>query len=245
MRYDKIFLGCPTEKKQATLAEFKRISEAVDSHASEAICNQNPDGLLQVVRYLESYRIEQLKLGRAKRLKFDNYSLSNALSFIEHKYRQHFLDMISARRPPSQKASGGAVNPNPSAWVASERQRLADERLRKSLDAATARPRPHRKVDILISDPFVDDLVGQAALNSATQDAVPWAAEFLLDIFLSAKDREAVLGDLHEQYAKRVGKYGRRGAQIWLYKQVAASMGPLAWKMLAVGLSEWLRRKLS
>jgi hypothetical protein len=81
--------------------------------------------------------------------------------------------------------------------------------------------------------------------EKSPENAVPQSAEFLLDLFLSAKDRDEVLGDLQEQYAKRVTKYGHVKAKIWLYKQVGASMLPLLWKLITLGLGKWIRRHIS
>jgi hypothetical protein len=74
---------------------------------------------------------------------------------------------------------------------------------------------------------------------------IPKGAEFLLDILTPARDREAVLGDLQEQFSKRISRFGARGGKIWLYKQVLTSMLPLLRRLLALGLGDWLRRHIS
>lgn len=89
------------------------------------------------------------------------------------------------------------------------------------------------------------------ALTSKTQVktqrvGAPRFGQYLLYLFLSKKDREYLIGDLDEEYLEVRAKFGPRLADIWYYKQVAAS----AWSMMrkAVGwgllasIGEWIRR---
>jgi hypothetical protein len=49
-------------------------------------------------------------------------------------------------------------------------------------------------------------------------------------LFLSKKDRAHLIGDLAEKYSQLRGKFSRRATDIWYYKQVITSIGPLLGK---------------
>ena len=61
----------------------------------------------------------------------------------------------------------------------------------------------------------------------------PQRAEFVLYLVLNADDRDAIIGDLLEDYSERVlPRFGQRKADFWYTTQVLKSLIPLLWKRL-------------
>lgn len=58
-------------------------------------------------------------------------------------------------------------------------------------------------------------------------------ATSILTRFLRSDDREAVLGDLAEQYSLKVEQLGRQRADHWFYIEVVRSIWPLAKRSIA------------
>jgi hypothetical protein len=61
----------------------------------------------------------------------------------------------------------------------------------------------------------------------------PKVVSAILCYSLKAKDRDAVLGDLAEQYDLRVERLGKKNADTWYYAEVARSLWPLAKRSVA------------
>jgi hypothetical protein len=75
----------------------------------------------------------------------------------------------------------------------------------------------------------------------------PINAEFLLHVLLKKDEREAIIGDLTEDYAKKVGRLGVRLANRWFYAEVIRTLWPLLkrcfLKISAIGgLTAFVRR---
>ncbi|HLK59934.1 MAG TPA: permease prefix domain 2-containing transporter [Chthonomonadaceae bacterium] len=64
----------------------------------------------------------------------------------------------------------------------------------------------------------------------------PKSAQLILYLLLPKKQREAVIGDLEEQYTEANQCLGKRGADFWYYVQVLTSVWPI--------LSSWTRKLL-
>jgi hypothetical protein len=63
---------------------------------------------------------------------------------------------------------------------------------------------------------------------TSEEDTPPEAAEYLLYLFLSREDREAMFGDLEEEYrTELLPKFGVRGAQFWYWCKVCRSIVPV------------------
>jgi len=58
------------------------------------------------------------------------------------------------------------------------------------------------------------------------ESSPPRWAEWLLERVLDAADRDAILGDLHEEYARRVADVGRSRATAWYRGQLVGSVWP-------------------
>ena len=73
----------------------------------------------------------------------------------------------------------------------------------------------------------------------------PFNAEYLLYLFLGKEEREAVIGDLLEEYSEILERFNKRRADIWFYKQVGGSLLPLLRRtILRIGAVVWLGRIL-
>jgi hypothetical protein len=89
--------------------------------------------------------------------------------------------------------------------------------------------------------------------NNKNPPAVPKAAEYILFLVLSKKDRDAVLGDLEETFHEAYAKYGLRKAQFAYWFQVLNSIGPFVWarasKLFGWGLGAailaWIKSQIS
>jgi len=73
----------------------------------------------------------------------------------------------------------------------------------------------------------------------------PFNAEYVLHLLLRKEEREVVIGDLVECYGEILGRFGKRHADIWFYKQVTGSLLPLFRRaLLRIGALVWLGRIL-
>jgi hypothetical protein len=74
----------------------------------------------------------------------------------------------------------------------------------------------------------------------------PFHAEYVLHLLLAKHEREALIGDLLEEYEQILHRFGKRYADVWFYKQVAFSIWPFVRRLLArVGTFLWLSRFIS
>jgi len=95
-----------------------------------------------------------------------------------------------------------------------------------------------------------NDLIVPMSVPEDVEGCQPPAnASFILTRFLSAYNREAVLGDLAEQYNQKVEQLGKRRANCWFYAEVARSLWPLAKRSAAKAIKiavmgEWIRRMI-
>lgn len=71
-----------------------------------------------------------------------------------------------------------------------------------------------------------------------SENSPPPLATSLLRQVLSARDRDAVLGDLIEEYALQAGVTTDHSARLWYWRQVFASIPPLLWSAARHG--RWL-----
>lgn len=61
----------------------------------------------------------------------------------------------------------------------------------------------------------------------------PKFAEYLLYLFLTKSERVHLVGDLTEEYADVIEKFGPKKANVWCYTQVYQSLKPLIWRSLS------------
>ena len=154
---------------------------------------------------------------------------------------------------------GGRLNPKILLLLTTRTLR----RLRRSPDAYPLRPKASiraalwREVWELDLNPFIlREPVNVAAARrdagvSQASDAPqpPVNAEFFLHLLLKEEEQEAFIGCLVERYVRKVGRLGKRRADVWFYAEVARSIWPLARRFaskairLAV-LGEWIRRMI-
>jgi hypothetical protein len=74
----------------------------------------------------------------------------------------------------------------------------------------------------------------------------PLLGERILLLILTKEDRVNIPGDLAEEFSEIAAKHGNRYAELWYYKQVAASAWPMIrkairWSLLA-SVGEFIRR---
>lgn len=62
--------------------------------------------------------------------------------------------------------------------------------------------------------------------------------KYLLCLFLPKKDRDPLIGDLEEECQKIRTEYGEVAANVWFYKQVLTSLGPLL-QIIVRNLAKW------
>lgn len=73
----------------------------------------------------------------------------------------------------------------------------------------------------------------------------PFNAEYLLYLLLRKEEREALIGDLIEEYGTITRRFNKQRADIWFYKQVLGSLLPLLRRqILRIGALVWLGRIL-
>jgi hypothetical protein len=75
-----------------------------------------------------------------------------------------------------------------------------------------------------------------------SQTNVPRTAEYLLYLFLSKDDREAIPGDLEEEFRRTIlPKFGRLRAVIWYWKQTLWSIRAIVvLRLLRIGVIAWV-----
>lgn len=83
-------------------------------------------------------------------------------------------------------------------------------------------------------------------LRDGSSSMPPRLGERLLLLILTKEDRINIPGDLAEEFEQIAVMHGNRFAQVWYYKQVAASAWPMIRKGIRWGLfawvAEWVRR---
>jgi hypothetical protein len=73
----------------------------------------------------------------------------------------------------------------------------------------------------------------------------PINAEYVLHVVLGKEEREAVIGDLVQEYGCIMLRFGQRHADIWFYKQVILSVWPFLRRAVARAAAFlWLGRLL-
>jgi hypothetical protein len=78
----------------------------------------------------------------------------------------------------------------------------------------------------------------------------PIGARLLLDLLLSKDDRNAIPGDLEEEFGTKLAKYGPNGARLWFWCEAVrtiATRNPICRWLLVGGLvriGEWIFRKI-
>lgn len=100
---------------------------------------------------------------------------------------------------------------------------------------------------VLERERLVDAL--NAIQEGAKASPPPQLGERMLLLILRTKEERAnIPGDLEEEFAQIAAKHGARFANVWYYKQVAASTWPLVRKAVRWGLlasiGEWIRRAI-
>lgn len=81
----------------------------------------------------------------------------------------------------------------------------------------------------------------EATVTADLKATPPKRAEYLAYLFLPRTNRENLLGDLTEEYPSIVAKFGKRGAQVYFYKQVVWSIWPLVKNsVIKWGLFGWV-----
>jgi len=74
----------------------------------------------------------------------------------------------------------------------------------------------------------------------------PFHAEYLLHLLLAKQEREALIGDLLEEYKQILHHFGKRYADVWFYKQVAFSIWPFVRRIVTRAAAFlWLSRLIS
>lgn len=89
---------------------------------------------------------------------------------------------------------------------------------------------------------FAQDVVsyGMRAFHGGEVE-LPKAGEFLLYLFLSTLERDAIVGDLEEQFPKVQRKFGERAARVWFYNHIWFSLWPLlSQRIVKSGLLGWV-----
>lgn len=88
-------------------------------------------------------------------------------------------------------------------------------------------------------------------IATRTATAPPIQARFLLDLFLAKDDREAIPGDLEEDFAADLSRYGAGRARFLFWTRtmgVIARRNPVCRWVIVFGLArlgEWILRKIS
>lgn len=63
-------------------------------------------------------------------------------------------------------------------------------------------------------------------MSTGGADRPPRVLERLCALTLPSHQREIVLGDLAEEYARRAGRSGARAANVWYVRELLRSLGP-------------------
>ena len=75
-------------------------------------------------------------------------------------------------------------------------------------------------------------------------------ARYLLDLLLGNADRQVIPGDMQEEFAAKLAKYGPRGARVWFWAEtvrVIATRNPICRWILVAGLmrfGNWIMRMM-
>jgi hypothetical protein len=101
-----------------------------------------------------------------------------------------------------------------------------------------------------LNEQLVDAPIASVPLVRAKGSVPPRAAGFLLDLLLAKADRYAVPGDMEEEFASKLAKYGPAGARLWFWGETGrtiATRNPICRWILVSGLArlvEWIFRQL-
>lgn len=91
-------------------------------------------------------------------------------------------------------------------------------------------------------------LMQNLAVQRVASDLLPKPpvnATYMLFLLLGRVEREVVIGDLVEEYAQIIERFGKFRADIWFYRQVIGSLWPLLRRaILKIGALVWLGRAL-
>lgn len=91
----------------------------------------------------------------------------------------------------------------------------------------------------------LDDNIITATWFENDEHRPPWFAEYLIYFFMTKEDRKNIIGDLREEYAEVLLRFGDKGARVWFYKQALTSLFPLASRFVVKwGLFGWLRNSI-
>lgn len=87
-------------------------------------------------------------------------------------------------------------------------------------------------------------------VGQASNPHPPSDADFLVRVFLSADEGEALIGDLSERYTKLYDTWGEFSANRWYYRQILCSVWSLGKQALvrvvkSVINRDWIRRNIS
>lgn len=101
------------------------------------------------------------------------------------------------------------------------------------------------KADVRARIQSLQEVVSDLEIVLANHFRPPINAEYLLHLVLGKKEREAVIGDLIQEYRRIMQRFGRRNADIWFCKQVISSLWPfLRRAIVRLGTLFWVGRLL-
>jgi hypothetical protein len=107
----------------------------------------------------------------------------------------------------------------------------AAERQRHAMTAILASHRRRAPVTVILADVTANTIADQRSSASpvlSKENAPPKPAKYLLYLFLSREDREAMFGCLEEQYRTEfLPEFGKRGAQFLYWCEVGRSIWPV------------------
>ena len=123
----------------------------------------------------------------------------------------------------------------------------AAERQRRAITAIMAHRRHPaiKPANIHAMAPAIADEHSSTSPAPSKEETPPKSAEFLLYLLLSHEDREALPGDLEEEYRTAIlPKFGARRAVLWYWCQVIRSIWPVISGMVSK-LVWWLIGRLT
>lgn len=89
----------------------------------------------------------------------------------------------------------------------------------------------------------LSDRLSQAARNSkpkrSNKTSRPRLAIALLDIFLKEEEHDDFFLHFEEAFEKRRKRSGRLTAHLWVWRQVALTIGPLLWRIVRGAFAFW------
>jgi hypothetical protein len=103
-------------------------------------------------------------------------------------------------------------------------ERTAYEKARELVRRSAENPKPSSKMR-------------ERPLPQVCEQDPPRAGSYLLDLFLPKKHREAIVGDLEEEFRSRITpKYGRKAAICWFWIQVCREVVPASYLRIVPGI---------